>query len=224
MKNKLKDLPIGPSSEAQVPAQQYLDLPRIIPAYVAGRLSIIPDCEDHAEGMERIRKAIGANSSDFVNEMLVELAEVATRNGVTSLQKLNFLVSVVTEIKPRDAIEAMFASQMAVIHVRAMKLAEFLANARTPKEEQHHEYLLNKCLRTFVALVDGLERYRSRRNVIVGEGAQALVANVAQNECAQREPTKQSLVPATDARPLKFPIMSGSEDRILAAKKYDWRS
>lgn len=192
-------------------------------------MSLIPDCEDQAEGMERIRKAIGANNLDFVNEMLVELAEAATRGGVTRLQKLNFLVCSVTEIKPRDAIEAMFASQIAVVHVRIMKSAESLANASTPKEEEHYAHLLNKGIRTFVALVDGLKRYRSRQNVIVQsvsieEGARALVSNVAQNVCAQGEQKNGSLVPTTDARPLKIPIMHESEDRISAAKKYDWRS
>ena len=227
MTSPLKDLPIGPSSEGQVPIQQYLDVPRVIPACIGGRLSLIPDCDDQAEGMERIRKAIGANSLDFVNEMLVGLAEAGYRGGATRLQKLNFLMSAVTEIKPRDAIQAMLASYIAVVHVRIMKSAASLANADTPKEEEHHQRLLNKGIRTFVLLVDNLKRYRSDQNVIVqsvsiGEGAQAIVANIAQN--TQSEQNSEKLQASTDARPVQMPIMHESEDRIFARKKYDWRS
>lgn len=77
----------------------------------------MPDCEDINQGLELIRKAIGACSLDFVSELLADLADIADRGGVTNLQKLNFLMSAVIGFSPRDHVECLLATQMAVVQV-----------------------------------------------------------------------------------------------------------
>jgi hypothetical protein len=97
----------------KMPAAQAISIPRIMPAYQNGRLVLIPDCEDRNQGLEIIKKAIGACSIDFVHELLADLADIAEHARVTNLQKLNFLMAVITGMSPRDQLEAMLLTHMA---------------------------------------------------------------------------------------------------------------
>ncbi|MFY9698516.1 MAG: hypothetical protein WAK34_09400 [Rhodoplanes sp.] len=71
---------------------------------------------------------------------------------------LNFMLSVVKSIKPRDQIESMLATQMAGIHVATMRMMERLANADDTARLDSTERALNKLARTFAAQVEALKR------------------------------------------------------------------
>src|SRR5437660_9443674 len=74
--------------------------------------------------------------------------------------RLELMVSVLTNAKPRDQNQAMLLMQMADIHA-AMTYAHRLAQATSITEVEIWERGLNRLARTFVAQFEALNRYRS---------------------------------------------------------------
>ena len=63
--------------------------------------------------------------------------------------RLNFLLSVIKGIEPKDQVETMLAAQMAIVHTLTMYFAQHLAAAETPVLQASAERTLNKLARTF---------------------------------------------------------------------------
>lgn len=140
-----------------------------------------------------------------MHEFLAGLADVADRGGVTNLQKLNFLMSVVAGINPRDQLESMLAAHMGAVHIAIMKSARSLANAATPAEVESHGRTLIKLTRTFATLMETLQRYRSTRDQkVMLQTVSPSVATqaIAENVQGQSEP---------DSSPALLPILHESE-------------
>ena len=74
---------------------------------------------------------------------------------------LNFVLSVVKGIEPRDQVEAMLAMQMAVIHNATMTFGRRLNHVETVQQQDSAERALNKLARTFTMQMEGLKRYRT---------------------------------------------------------------
>jgi len=101
-------------------------------------------------------------------------------------EDMNFLVSMVKGLDPKDALEAALAVQMASVHVLTMQLANQLASSRTLKGQEHAERALNKLARTFTTQVETLKKYRTGgeqkvtvQHVSVNDNARAIVGNVS---------------------------------------------
>jgi len=114
-----------------------------------------------------------------------QLADVASNGQVPNEQELNFTLSVVNGIEPRDEVEAMLAAQMAATHKATMILACHLNHVENIPQLDSAERAFNKLARTFTAQVEALKRYRSSgeqtmrvEHVTVNEGGQAIVGNV----------------------------------------------
>jgi len=93
---------------------------------------------------------------------------------------INFVLSVVKGIAPRDQLEAMLAAQMAVLPIQSMKLAGRLDYIETMR-------LFMKGTQTFAGLMETINRYRSAgeqkvtvQNVSLNDNARAIVGNVAE--------------------------------------------
>jgi hypothetical protein len=144
------------------------------------------DHPDRFVGSMLLMKALGTASIDFKNGIVKQLANVDKEFG------LNFCISIITGIEPRDQIETMLASQMAVIHSAAMRAAQYLARAENLFETESAERTLNKLVRSFTALVEALKRHRAadeqiiavQNNVSVRERDQAIIDNVTKNVTA----------------------------------------
>lgn len=96
-----------------------------------------------------------------------------------------FMLSVVRDIAPRDAIERMLAVQMAATHVATIRSARRLAYAENIPQVQAHYTGFNKLARTFAAQVEALRKHRNGgkqtvtvQHVNVSDGGQAIVGNV----------------------------------------------
>jgi hypothetical protein len=74
----------------------------------------------------------------------------------------NFLLSIVKSIKPQDEIEAMLASQMAVVHATTMMLARRLNQSELIPQQDSAERALNKLARTFTSQMEALNRHRGK--------------------------------------------------------------
>lgn len=99
---------------------------------------------------------------------------------------MNFMVSMVKGLEPKDALEAALAVQMASVHLMTMRVCNQLAGAITHESVGHAERALNKLARTFAAQVEALKKYRTGgeqkvtvQHVSVNDNAQAIVGNVS---------------------------------------------
>lgn len=178
-------------------------------------LKIRPDHPDEATGNVLLMEAVAASDPDFLTGLVSQLAKAG--GGEVDEQRLNFMLSVVKDIKPRDQIEAMLAAQMAAVHTATMQFARNLAEAEYLDLRDSAERTFNKLTRTFVTQMEALKRYRTGgeqtvtvQHVNVSEGGQAIVGNVTQGK--HDEPPGQSSAPplARENTPL-VSIIEGKE-------------
>jgi hypothetical protein len=139
-------------------------------------------------------EALGTSDLDFLNGLLRQLTNVSSPGERIDERGLNFMLSVVKGIQPRDQVEAMLAAQMAAVHRATMALARRLELATTLPQQDSAERAFNKLARTFASQMEALKRYRTGgeqkltvQNVSVNDGGQAIVGNVTQapREAAQ---------------------------------------
>jgi hypothetical protein len=97
------------------------------------------------------------------------VSSVLSRFKTADEHGLNFMLSVVKGIEPKDQVEAMLAAQMAAVHMATMTFARRLAHVENIPQ-QDKERAFNKLARTFAAQVEALKRYRSRGEQTVRVG------------------------------------------------------
>lgn len=118
--------------------------------------------------------------------MLSQLGNATTGKGQeVKKEGLNFVLSVLTGVAPRDRVEAMLAAQMAVVHLATMTFTRRLAFTETIQQQDSAQNALNKLMRTFTHQVETLKRYRSNaqqtvkvEHVHVHKGGQAIICNI----------------------------------------------
>jgi hypothetical protein len=166
--------------------------------------------------------ALGTGDLDFKNGVVEQLANAQPPGSEES--GLNFSISVVKGIEARDQIEAMLASQMAVIQAAIMRTARRVALANNILELESAEASLNKLVRTFTTLTDALKRHRSVgepnitfQNVSVRDVGQAIAGNVIQYS-TEIQPAKASQQAITDARVAPMEIVGERLEGPLPAK------
>src|SRR3954470_18629517 len=115
-----------------------------------------------------------------------ELANAGSKGRTIDEQGLNFMLSVIAGLEPRDEIEAMLGAQMAAVHMATMIFARRLAHVANVVQQDSAERAFNKLARTFAAQMEALKRYRTGgeqkvtvQHVTVNEGGQAVVGNVS---------------------------------------------
>lgn len=107
-----------------------------------------------------LQEALGSADHDFTAGLLYQLANALPKDLGPAEEQINFMISVVKSIKPRDQVEAMLAAQMAVIHAAVMTLGRRLMTVDNIPQQDSAERALNKLARTFAAQLEALKRYR----------------------------------------------------------------
>jgi hypothetical protein len=95
----------------------------------------------------------------------------------------------------------MLAAQIAFVHVAAMKAADHLAFAKSAPLYDSAERAFNKLSRTFVSLVEALNRYRGsavsnvtlQQNILVTEGDHPVVGSITH---APRDTVPEKTLPS----------------------------
>ena len=144
-----------------------------------GEPSVIQiEMTDYDLGEALMLDSLGTMDSRFMEGLIPLLANV-------SVDKFDFMLSVVTGIEPQDQIEAMLAAQMATVQVQIMTFARRLAHVENIDQQDSAERAFNKLCRTFTAQVEALNRHRGKgqqkvtvEHIHVNEGGQAIVGNV----------------------------------------------
>jgi hypothetical protein len=160
-----------------------------------------PDHPDISTGLRLLTEAIRAKDEAFGIGLLNQMASLAGRDGymMTCMgdwmpdsmgepmaDTMNFMVSMVKGIEPKDTLEAALAVQMAAVHVATMRQASRLSSYLNPDSYSVAERALNRLARTFAAQVETLKKYRTGgeqkvtvQHVSVSDNAQAIVGNVS---------------------------------------------
>jgi hypothetical protein len=179
---------------------------------------------DHADeivGHILYMDAVGSGDWDFACGIMKQLAKASCRGNDADEEKLNFMLSVIKGIEPRDQTEAMLSAQMASVHVAAMNIAARLIHAERISEQDSDERALNKLCRTFATQMEALKRYRSGtaekvtlQQVSVAEGGQAIVGNVTQltREQRQEEIAPQQPPVSSDTNVVPMPCLDENKE------------
>jgi hypothetical protein len=132
-------------------------------------------------------EAVATADIHFYDGLMTQLANAGSQGKEVDGRGLNFMLSVVKGIEPRDQLEAMLAAQMAAVHMATMTFARRLARVETLPQQDGAERAFNKLARTFASQMEALKRYRSGgqqtvrvERVTVNQGGQAIVGNVGQ--------------------------------------------
>lgn len=159
--------------------------PRMKVLQKGGLPQISPDHPEPALGHVLLMEALGARDADFLDGLLSQLVNAGTQGPKADERGLNFMLSVVKGVEPKDQVEAMLAAQMAAVHMATMSFARRLAHVDNIPQQDSAERAFNKLARTFAAQVEALKRYRTGgeqkvtvEHVTVNEGGQAVVGNV----------------------------------------------
>jgi hypothetical protein len=160
--------------------------PRLRVTENGGAGEIAFDHPEPALAPSLLMEALGTGDLDFLQGFLIQLANAGTQGPKVDEQGLNFTLSLVKGVEPRDQVEAMLAAQMAAVHMATMTFARRLAHVTAIPQQDSAERAFNKLARTFAAQVEALKRYRTGgeqkvtvEHVTVNEGGQAIVGNVA---------------------------------------------
>lgn len=148
---------------------------------------IVPDHSNLDVGLMLLVEALGCADQEFLMGLLSQLVDVCSRDGKIDELALNFMISVIKGVKPKDQVESMLAAQMAATQMLSMRFARRLLQSRSLPEQDSDERAFNKLARTYTSQVQVLKLNRSSgeqtvtvQNVSVSEGSQAIVGNVTQ--------------------------------------------
>jgi hypothetical protein len=171
-------------------------------------------------GRALLMEAFASADEDFVNGIVSQLANASAYGQDTDERGLNFMLSVIKGIEPRDQLEAMLAAQMAAVHVASMTFARRLAHVETIPQQDSAERAFNKLTRTFAMQMEALKRYRTGaepkvtlQHVSVADGSQAIVGNVTQTPRESEQEKTAAPPPAlTDTNVVPMPTMGKSKE------------
>ena len=175
------------------------------------------DHPDQLVGRALVMDSLASADEDFLNGIKNQLVNASAHGQDIDERGLNFMLSVIKGIEPRDQLEAMLAAQMAAVHVATMTFARDLAPVNISG--------FNKLTRTFAMQMEALKRYRSGaeqkvtlQHVSVAEGGQAIVGNVTQapRENGQEKAAQEKAATPPPTRPdtnvVQMPSMGESKE------------
>jgi hypothetical protein len=192
------------------------------------------DHPDKLVGQALVMEALASADCDFLHGIVDQLANASPHGQDTDERRLNFMLSVIRGIEPRDQLEAMLAAQMAAVHVASMTFAQQLANVKTIPQQDSAERAFNKLTRTFAMQMEALKRYRAGaeqkvtlQHVSVAEGGQAIIGNVThaprkngQEQAAQEKAaTPPPTLPDTNVVPMPSMGKSKEHDPLAVRRK-----
>ncbi|MGA8649048.1 MAG: hypothetical protein WB677_00200 [Xanthobacteraceae bacterium] len=145
---------------------------------------------------QRLNKALGTTSSDFVNASLFQI-QSASRSpwgGISELA-MNAALAMIEAAAPKDEIEGALAVQMACTHTAAMAvLAKLDVAFATEQHVAAFGSAAARLMRAYAIQVEVLRRLRNGgqqfmrvEHVHVSDGGQAVIGNVQQQDTQVEE-------------------------------------
>ena len=187
------------------------------------RTSLAPASGNHLRdkqaldvGFARLSAATGITDMDALTMLLEQIMSVAPRaeEGKVDQNKINGFLGMVAEIGPKDAIEASLAIQIVATTQMAMRTGMSLMHAvKTIDQLNANSNHYNKLVRSNVAMVECLKRYRNsgeqkvtvtHNHVTVNADQAAVAVNHPGGGGAVLEERRQPDVKATDPAALAY--------------------
>ena len=124
-----------------------------------GKMEI--DHPDTGTGWAILANALGTSDVIFAISILNQLGNAVSVGKEDDPAAVNFALSVIAGVKPKDELETMLAAQMAVVHTAVMTFSRRLAHVENIAQQDSAERTLNKLARTFTTQMEALKRYRT---------------------------------------------------------------
>ena len=118
---------------------------------------IAPHHPDALAGQLLLMDALGTGDPEFYNGLIDQLARVGSQGDQTNEQTLNFMLSVVKGVQPKDQLEAMLAAQMAAVHMLSLAFAQRLTEVENLPQQDSATGAFNKLTRTFTSQMEALK-------------------------------------------------------------------
>ena len=141
-----------------------------------------------------VMEALGTPDSMFFDGLVAQLACAVSLSSGIQERSLQFAVSVIKSIGPKNELESMLAAQMAAVHICALDSSRRFLCADTLERRDSAERAMTKMTRTFAMQMETLKRYRAKaqqvvrvERVTVQEGGQAIVGAVQHGGSANYE-------------------------------------
>ena len=151
-----------------------------------GSISIAFDEKDESAAARQLVQSLGDGESSFVASLLKELVNGTKVGSTPKSSDLNYALQIVGAVKPTNELEAFLASQMAVVHMAAMRHVRMMNNVDLIPQLEVQEKTVSRLMRTFAMQMEALRKYRSGgeqrvivKHVTVNDGGQAIVGNVS---------------------------------------------
>ncbi|APO67255.1 hypothetical protein IE4872_CH01613 [Rhizobium gallicum] len=186
---------------------------------LGGFAAVYPDHPSKAVGQALIAKALGITDETFYAGALKQLINASSEGNQIDVEGLNFAVSLVRSIEPRNQLETMLAIQMASVHLASMKYMRKLNHTETIPQLDLQERVVNKLMRTFTSQMEALRKHRNGgsqkvivKHVHVHEGGQAIVGNVNHGGRSSKEGATQSHGQDHLSLPVSAAVLSNVEE------------
>ena len=173
--------------------------PRITVPLSDGRRTISFDHPQPGVGWVLAMELLGITDDAFFDGIVRQLVNAGSQGPKPDDEGMNFMLSVIRGIEPKDQLEVMLATQMAAVHMAMMTMSRRLAHVETLPQQDSAERAFNKLARTYTTQMEALKRYRTGgqqkvtvEHVTVNEGGQAIVGNV---ETGDRPKTTEQPTP-----------------------------
>lgn len=139
--------------------------------------------------MRGLQIIFGTEAEEQCSALLTQCLKVLDRveggEGSDADDQRLFMLSIVKDMGPRDAVERMLAVQMAATHVALIRTGRSMATATQMPHLEAHSSNFNKLGRTFAAQMEALRKHRNGgqqkvqvEHVHVHSGGQAIVGDV----------------------------------------------
>jgi hypothetical protein len=196
-----------PNNPATVAGQRRLPPVRVkiwrADAYVA---QTHPPDGESKNWWQRLNKALGTRSSDFVNASLLQL-QAAARSpfGTISETHINAALAMIEAVAPKDELEGALAVQMACTHAAAMSvLVKMDSGFGTERRIAAFGSTAARLMKAYTMQLEVIRRLRTGgqqlvrvEHVHINDGGHAVIGNVMVSDAASTdgknsEPVRQS--------------------------------
>ena len=147
----------------------------------------------------------GTTSPELQVYLMREVLDAACSGGKSrpyETADLNGIIAAMQGLAPRDEIESMLASQIIATHFAVMRFLRTLKNSETILQQDSNGNIATKLMRTYIAQIEALQRYRGKgeqkvtvEHVHVHAGGQAIVGNVSRPERGRGGKKKEGTTP-----------------------------
>jgi len=144
----------------------------------------------HRDGSDATRTeanlaVFGFDDNDAFNVLLNQIINVKPEHK-TFQEHSNYVLAMLVELNPQDAMEAMLINQMVSTHVLVMEMSKrILLPDQSVEGVNFNINRTTKLQRTFVTQMEALQKYRNKgrqtiqvQHVNVNDGGQAVVGNI----------------------------------------------